>query len=155
MWLYVGLIKRDKFEWLIEKATEIGVAGVVPLDTDRAVKKGLKYDRARTIIVQAAEQSGRAWLPDLGAVRNIHEALKQCDLAHCGVLDAGGGAAISSIEKYGLSTTAFFIGPEGGWSERERQAFHDAGISSISLGPQNLKTETAAVSVSSLTLLSQ
>lgn len=155
LWLYVGLIKRDKFEWVLEKATELGVAGIVPLDCERSDKKSLKYDRARKIIVEAAEQSGRAWLPEIGAIGRIEEVTWRSDLqvANAVTLDRAGDMHGESLRHHYPDQLSVFIGPEGGWSERERAQFKSAGIQAVSLGDQNLKTETAAVSAAALVLL--
>jgi len=155
VWLYVGLIKRDKFEWLLEKVTEVGVAGVIPLDCDRSQKKDLKYERARKIMVDAAEQSGRAWLPEIGAINTVEGVTCGSDrhMASAVMLDQMGAGSQDALRQRGAEHICVFIGPEGGWSHRERSAFEKADIVSVSLGSQNVKTETAAVSTAALTLL--
>ena len=153
VWLAVGLIKRDKFEWIIEKATELGVAGIIPLVADRSQKQDLKLDRARKIMIEAAEQSGRADLPTLWAPSKLREVLEGSDpasLTHSIVLDHDGEplAPMNQFEGSDPSSKAgvtLYIGPEGGWSDREREQFESAGVSVRSLGPRNLKTETAAI----------
>ena len=151
VWLYVGMIKRDKFEWALEKATELGVAGVVPLTADRSQKTDLKYDRARKIIIEAAEQSGRAWLPEIGEMKPVQDALDDVDPSVTRVLDAGGDGAADALHAHAILN--FFVGPEGGWSDRERDLFQNKGIQSVSLGKQNLKTETAVVVAGAQVLL--
>lgn len=151
VWLYVSLIKRNKFEWILEKTTELGVTGIVPLSADRSDKKGLKYDRAESISISASEQSGRAWLPKIGAIETVKDAISDLENSRAYCLDTyekQDSLRLTEFDRSDLSLpVAVFIGPEGGWSDRERAYFQEARIPFMYLGDQNLKTETAVISI--------
>ncbi|MEX0930489.1 MAG: RsmE family RNA methyltransferase [Candidatus Paceibacterota bacterium] len=149
--LAVALIKRDKFEWVLEKGTELGVRQFVPLVADRSDKKDIKMERAQKIVVEAAEQSGRGDVPDISEPTATGDFVSNIDTANTYVLDLAGAPFHESVSKNTPAT--FLIGPEGGWSDSERELFLNAGLQSITLGSQILKTETAAVSVAASVVL--
>jgi 16S rRNA (uracil1498-N3)-methyltransferase len=151
--LCAALIKFDRFEWMIEKATELGVAEIVPVETARS-ERGLeraarkRLERWRRIALEASQQSRRAVLPEVWEPASLSEAL---------ALQAGRRYALD--EQPGLSrlagsieasdSVAILAGPEGGWTEEERASFSGAGTSAgwtqVSLGPLILRAETAAI----------
>ncbi|MEI6058457.1 MAG: RsmE family RNA methyltransferase [archaeon] len=149
--LLASLIKKDKFEWVLEKCTELGVSGFVPVISERSEKKGLNIERARKIIKEASEQSERGRMPEICEPIDLEEALKglNCEAV---ALHLNGGLfnieKLKSIEKVGL-----FVGPEGGWGERDIAIFEKNNIPLITLGSQVLRAETASVAVSSKLLL--
>ncbi|MEX0672816.1 MAG: RsmE family RNA methyltransferase [Candidatus Paceibacterota bacterium] len=168
VWLYAALIKRDKFEWIIEKATELGVAGIVPLAADRSDKKNIVYERAQKIIVEAAEQSGRVRLPEIAPIQTVDEALDHLStldgVADSYMFDKDAGVSTLGADTPDLCAqlrqpgrageyVRLFVGPEGGWSDREKGVFQEKGVRQYSLGKQNLKTETAAICVAGLALV--
>ncbi|MFN8639767.1 MAG: RsmE family RNA methyltransferase [Dehalococcoidia bacterium] len=138
-------------DWLVEKATELGVAAFAPLEADRAVMHAGdgRLDRWRRIAIEAAEQCGRATVPafldtppldalalvaDLDVTRTPSEALAAASVA-------------STVE-----ALALYVGPEGGWSDDERAAHAAAGHVFVTLGPRTLRVETAAVALLTLSL---
>jgi 16S rRNA (uracil1498-N3)-methyltransferase len=135
-------------DWLVEKATELGVAAFVPLEAGRAVLKpgDGRIERWRRIAIEAAEQCGRAVLPTFEAAPP-REAL---------VLVADPGApqtpreALANVAE-SARAVAIYIGPEGGWTAEERAA-HAAAGQLVHLGPRTLRVETAAVVALALTL---
>jgi 16S rRNA (uracil1498-N3)-methyltransferase len=141
-WLYASIIKKDNFEWIVEKATELGVAHIVPVISDRTEKKNLNLERLSKVSIEAAEQSGRATLPE------IHEI---CSLAECleAYKDISSLVWEPTVEKFDREELkeirGIYIGPEGGWTEKELQMFKEKGITVRSLGPQILRAETAVV----------
>ena len=148
--LYMALIKKDNFELVLEKATELGVSRIVPVQADRSEKKGVNYERAQKILREASEQSGRATVPTLGEVIDInkvpHESLV--------VFDPRG--KISAREFFSASTTtpiSVFVGPEGGFTDDEMNLFHTRNVSIVTTGPQILRAETAAIVALTLALV--
>ncbi|MCD8378754.1 MAG: 16S rRNA (uracil(1498)-N(3))-methyltransferase [Lachnospiraceae bacterium] len=156
--LYQGLPKADKLEWIIEKAVELGVDRIVPVSMERSVvkidakKADAKLLRWRNIAQAAAKQSKRDRIPEVRPVLSFKEALNQADETQVKLLpyeNARGMAATREIlnaVKPGKSI-AVFIGPEGGFSEKEVDQALAAGFTAVTLGQRILRTETAAVAV--------
>ncbi len=141
--LYQSLCKKDKFEWVLQKGTEIGVSAFIPIVAERSEKLGFDAERARKIIKEAAEQSKRGRLPYLLDVADFETAMKDT-LGEKLVLDASGGR-ISEHTFIIKTEIGLFVGPEGGWSERELEIARAAGAKIVSLGNRLLRTETAGV----------
>lgn len=148
--LFASLIKFERFEWLIEKATELGVSEITPVQTERS-EKGLetaavkRLARWKRIAREASEQSRRARLPDIEAPTALAD-----------VLQGGKGYALDEAEAQPIiwvfpktrqpdDRIALLVGPEGGWTEREREAIAAAGWTAVSLGDEILRAETAAI----------
>ena len=151
--LCAALIKFDHFEWMIEKATELGVAEIVPFEAARS-ERGLeraaqkRVERWRRIAVEASQQSRRAHLPEVREPVTFEEAVREPAVYHCVLDEEPGGVTIASaipVERHTTDSVALMIGPEGGWTEEERAAFGEAGWTRISLGPLILRAETAAL----------
>ncbi len=132
-------------DWLVEKATELGAAALVPLEADRSVMHpgDGRVDRWRRIAIEAAEQSGRATLP-----RFTTEAPADALVL---IADLGTGLtpreALVDLE---VPAVALHIGPEGGWTSEERARQAAAGAVRVSLGPRPLRSETAAITLLAL-----
>lgn len=155
--LYQCSLKADKFEWVLQKGTELGVAAFVPVISQRCVVRPAerllkKYDRWRAIIREAAEQSGRGRLPRLcdpssydDAVNDAlgsrylpwEEAAVQAETRGLGQAVARQGDALPSI--------SLMIGPEGGLTADEASLARSAGWQLVTLGPRILRAETAAL----------
>jgi 16S rRNA (uracil1498-N3)-methyltransferase len=150
--LMAALIKFDRFEWIVEKATELGVSEIRPFEADRS-ERGLLQAAAKRMIRwekiahESSQQARRARLPI------IAEATSFCGATglHADVklmLDETGELAIwKCLPKVRAVTdrVALFLGPEGGWTDREREAAHESGWQGCSLGGTVLRAETAAV----------
>jgi 16S rRNA (uracil1498-N3)-methyltransferase len=148
--LYASVIKKDNFEWIIEKGTELGVTRFIPLLSDRSEKKALNTERIEKIMLEASEQSGRSILPTIAPVTPFEETLDvtfPCFAFH----PTGEVFTINHTQNH--SPLGIFIGPEGGWTEREVFLFKKRKIKVHSLGSQILRAETAAIAISSLILL--
>lgn len=156
--LYLSLLnKPDKFEWALQKCTELGAARFVPVIAERSVAGAPaegKYERWERIIREAAEQSGRGIIPILEEAVPLEQALEQEEeLAngplHVAVMPALGAdmSIQSAVEELQgeSSTVSIFIGPEGGFTDDELQAADERGINLVNLGPRTLRAETAAV----------
>ncbi len=151
--LYCSLLRRENFEWVVQKATECGVARIVPIITERTVKFGGKRERFALIAREAAEQSGRGVIPDVADAISFREALGEATRSGRAIFfDADGLPAHHALA--GMSSggmVALFIGPEGGWSAGEGEAARAAGLSVASLGALTLRAETAAIVATYLT----
>ncbi|WP_298283845.1 16S rRNA (uracil(1498)-N(3))-methyltransferase [Novosphingobium sp.] len=146
-WLCAALLKKPNFDLVLEKATELGVAQVVPLVTRRCVADKLNLERARTIMVEAAEQCARTALPVLGETVKLDALLR--DWPEGRVLffaDENGGMPVAEAFATHKGPAALLVGPEGGFDEAERAAIraHPAAVA-IALGPRILRGETAAI----------
>ena len=152
IFLLSAIIKKDNFEWVLEKGTELGVSHFVPLLTDRTEKKDINVERGEKIIREASEQSERGRLPTLYKPMKLKEALKNIDIDLVAFDPDGakfGPEKIKLFKKIGL-----LIGPEGGWSEAEIELFKDYKIPVYSIGAPVLRAETAAIVVAALVGLS-
>ncbi len=150
--LGVGAGDRDRFGWLVEKATELGVSEIVPLDTDRTrgVTTGLRpeqLDKLRRRAREVLKQCGGAWLPALRGLQPLESFLARTDLGARWLLDAAGGAA-PALDA--ASPASALVGPEGGLSEAERAAALAHGFTPIAAGPLTLRFETAALAAAVL-----
>jgi 16S rRNA (uracil1498-N3)-methyltransferase len=145
--LYMALIKGEKFDWGLQKATELGVHRVVPVRTMRTVKTQLNPARAARILTEATEQCGRLSVPTLGPVTAFAEAIdavgRPAWIAYEGETASGPDAVAPHLA--GAAEAALFIGPEGGFDPAEVAQAEAAGIRRVGLGPRILRAETAAV----------
>lgn len=147
-----ALIKKERMEWMFEKATEIGVAEFRPLMTSRVVRKEFHHERAGKIIKEAAEQSGRARVPALSDT-----ALPFTDAVKLPAASGGIGIFLHTDSAYrrscadiqariaGVSRIYLFVGPEGGFTEEEVREAQEAGLYIASLFPTFLRAETAGI----------
>jgi 16S rRNA (uracil1498-N3)-methyltransferase len=160
--LYCSLVKRNNFELIAEKCTELGISRIVPIISDRSEKKGINLERLKKISREASEQSGRFRLPIIDDISFLNEIVAQVlkhptkKLFPSLVLHPYSKTSVSSFLKNKGETQenmGFFIGPEGGWSDREILLFENAGVKLLSLGQGNiLRTETAAIVATALLL---
>ncbi len=155
--LYQALIRPHRFELLLEKAAELGVAAIRPLITARCQVRAeevgpARHERWTRILIEAAEQCGRRTVPDLGAPLRLETALT----AAPGLLVLPwererasaprlGDALRTAVRDGPPSALSFFIGPEGGFALEEIEAARAAGALPVSLGPLILRAETAAI----------
>ncbi len=141
--LYCSVLKRENFEWVVQKCTELGVKKIVPIITERTVKTGLKMERLRIIAKEAAEQSGRGIIPEISEPMNFFSALKE-GKNHLNIFYHTNEAEAESL-KLKAESSNVWIGPEGGWTEKEAQLAQEHGFQMGSLGKLVLRAETAAV----------
>lgn len=148
LWLLFAPIKRGRVDWLVEKATELGVARLVPVVTRRTIVDRLNLDRLRAHAVEAAEQCERTALPELAEPRKLDAVLR--DWPEGRVLyfaDEGGGDQFAAAP----GPAAILIGPEGGFTEEERASIRGMAFARpVSLGPRILRADTAALAAISL-----
>ncbi len=143
--LYCSILKRENFEWVAQKATEIGVKEIVPLVTQHTVKLDLKEERLKKIIQEAAEQSGRSVLPRLQIPMGFEQAVHEAKLNGITLFfDVSGKEFDKKLIKKEQKAN-IFIGPEGGWSKEELEAARRNKFIFVSLGRLTLRAETAAI----------
>jgi len=148
--LFQSIIKKDKFEWVLEKGTELGVSYFYPTISERSEKKNINFERAGKIIKEASEQSWRGSLPRIEESANLKDVLDN-NFVSIAFHPSGDKFDEKDFEKEKI--LGIFIGPEGGWSDKELELFKKKGVKILSIGQQILKAETAAIAISSLLLL--
>jgi 16S rRNA (uracil1498-N3)-methyltransferase len=152
--LLAALVRFERFEWIVEKATELGVEQIIPLETERtekglrlaAEKRSVRWNR---IAREASEQSRRARLPQIHAAVALGDALEG-DATYRYLLEEAQGAppilSVLPAARRVSDSVALLLGPEGGWTDRERALIvASAGWCAVSLGPEILRAETAAI----------
>ncbi|MBI5420731.1 MAG: 16S rRNA (uracil(1498)-N(3))-methyltransferase [Parcubacteria group bacterium] len=143
--LYCSILKRENFEWVAQKATEIGVKEIVPLVTQHTVKLELKEERLKKIIQEAAEQSGRSVLPKLQIPMGFEQAMNEAKLNGVTLFFDITGKVFDKKLMKGEQKINIFIGPEGGWSEEEVETAKKNKFIFVNLGKLTLRAETAAI----------
>ncbi|TDK30122.1 16S rRNA (uracil(1498)-N(3))-methyltransferase [Luteimonas terrae] len=149
--LVQGIARGEKMDWILQKATELGVTAFVPVSSDRsevkldAERAGKRHAHWRSVVVSACEQSWRTRVPEVAAPRSLAAAL--ADLAAEAsrwLLDPEAEAGIATMPAPS-NGVVLAIGPEGGWSPNDRAALVAAGFGGLRLGPRILRTETAGM----------
>ena len=155
--LAAGMLKNpSRFDYLVEKAAEIGVVRIVPLLTGRTIPRHAKTERWQKLCVAAMKQSGRSVLPEVRQPQPFSEFISSC-----------GGDALKLIPHEqaeipltrsrtpGDGPAVVCIGPEGGFSDEEVAMAREAGFQPVSLGARRLRTETAAIVACAIVLLDE
>ncbi len=141
--LAMSIINLDKFDIVLQKATELGVRSIIPLVTDRVEIRAERYrgkaERWRKIVFEAVKQSGRSVIPVVEEPQPFDEIIKREGMKI--VFDADSDNAPQQLG----NAATIFIGPEGGWSERELQLAREHGCAFERLGIRRLRAETAAI----------
>jgi 16S rRNA (uracil1498-N3)-methyltransferase len=160
--LYQSITKGDRFEWLLEKGTEVGVARFVPLITARAVVKpeagGNRAERWHRIVVEAAEQSGRGAVPGVDPPQTLADALASApgvlllpyEAADEQTPDIAAALNADIDALFALSEVSVFIGPEGGYEDAEVALARDARAVVVTMGRRVLRSETAGLVAATL-----
>jgi 16S rRNA (uracil1498-N3)-methyltransferase len=148
LWLLFAPIKRGRIDWIVEKATELGVARLIPVLTQRTIVDRLNLDRLRAHSIEAAEQCERTALPELAEPQKLAKILAAWPANRSLFFaDEGGGEAFAASP----GPAAVLIGPEGGFTEEERAAIRAVDQARpFSLGPRILRADTAVVAAISL-----
>ncbi|HEV2706331.1 MAG TPA: 16S rRNA (uracil(1498)-N(3))-methyltransferase [Pyrinomonadaceae bacterium] len=166
--LCAALLKGEKFDLVVQKATELGVVRVVPVETKRAEVRPRnssdareatgRLERWRRLALEAAKQSGRARLPEISEPRtlssllaDIHAEEEQGDHARLLFAERGGGSLAEALGgRCALAAVTALVGPEGGWEDAEIEAGREHGWSIVTLGGRTLRAETACIAVTVL-----
>ena len=157
--LCAALIKFDRFEWMVEKATELGVERILPVETARTEKGLLAASRKRTerwerIARESSQQSRRVRVPQIQPAAGLARAL-EAPAEYRYFLEESGAPSFPRMlpaSRKDAGTAALLVGPEGGWTDAERQAAAAAGWLAVGLGPQILRAETAALAALAILL---
>lgn len=150
--LFMALIKRDNFELVLQKATELGVSCIVPIQTARSEKKGMNRERSEKILREATEQSGRTTIPVLDGEVRLVDMVKNYQIPFV-AFDPRGTISARDAQGGILDKTGIIIGPEGGFTEEEILVFSEHNISIVCTGKTILRAETAAVVALTLALV--
>ena len=157
--LYQALIKGQRFDWVLEKGTELGVAAFVPVVSGRSLIRpsqasAARLERWRRVIVEAAEQSGRSRLPEISPPLPFEEACASAPglriIPWEGEREAGLRDVLAAEEA--VAAVSLFIGPEGGFPPEEVELARQQGVRTVSLGRRILRAETAAIVAAALVL---
>lgn len=150
LWLLFAPIKRGRIDWIVEKATELGVARMVPVITRRTIVDRVNVDRLAAHMIEAAEQCERTALPRLEAPRKLDTLLRDWpENRTLFFADEQGGEPLAAAARPGPA--AILVGPEGGFTDEERAAIRSlAQARPVSLGPRILRADTAALAAVSL-----
>lgn len=164
LYLFQGLPKQEKMEWIIQKAVELGVSRIVPVVSENTIvklekkKEESRLQRWQAIAQSAAKQSKRSKIPEIGQVLTLKEAL--CEAGRCDIRlfayehEEGMSRTVKELEKTGAGKEiAVFIGPEGGYSPKEAELARECGFSPVSLGKRILRAETAGLALLSVLML--
>lgn len=150
--LCAALLKKDRFDLVLEKATELGVRRVQPVLARRCVADRLNHERARTVMVEAAEQCARTALPELTEPVRLEALLRQWEPQRTLFFaDEMGGEPAAACFAAHPGPAAILVGPEGGFDEAERKAVRALPQArAITLGPRILRGETAALAATAI-----
>jgi 16S rRNA (uracil1498-N3)-methyltransferase len=143
VWLAFAPVKRAQTDWLVEKATELGAARLLPVMTQRTVAERVRLERLEAIAIEAAEQCGRTRLPEIMEPATLKQLLTHPDRPLYFADEEGGEPAAHA---FAAGPATILVGPEGGFTQEERELVRAAsGAVPISLGPRILRAETAAL----------
>lgn len=150
LWLCFAPVKKARLDWIIEKATELGVARLQPVITERTIVERVKRERLEAQIIEACEQCGRTALPTLAEPVKLPQLLKDWPADRTLLFaDEAGGSPLATVDA--PPPAAILTGPEGGFTTRERELLiGTASVRRIALGPRILRAETAAIAAVSL-----
>ena len=152
LWLFFSPLKKVRTDFIVEKATELGVAKIIPVQTEHTNADRIKLTRLSAHAIEAAEQCGGTYIPKIEELQKINEVLENFPpdrrLLFC---DEKLQASEVNLENLKKGKWAILVGPEGGFSEIERNYLKGLKFTfSISLGPRILRADTAAVTAISL-----
>ncbi len=152
LWLMFAPVRKERTHFIVEKAVELGVARLVPVTTRYTQSERWRHDKHLAHVVEAAEQCGATFVPDLAEVQPLAQVLQDwpagraliwADEALAGQLGAEGSSALTGVI---AGPSAILVGPEGGFSDAEKALLRGLPfVRPISLGPRILRAETAAV----------
>lgn len=156
--LCLGLLKGEKFDWVIQKSTELGIAHIVPMVTERSLAGSVRPDRWHRIAVEASEQSGRTTIPEITSPMPLRDALNFQSVRSgpvCRVICWEAERTVPFLAPVQLARATgtplfLYVGPEGGFSASEVDLAVGSGAQAVSLGSLILRSETAAIAAVTL-----
>lgn len=137
----ISITKRDNFELVIQKLTELGAQKIVPIISDRTIKQSIREDRLQKISDEALEQCGGSTRVSISAPISLKQALEANQNKTQLYFDIEGESNIETKN----TDYAFYVGPEGGWSDDDKELFKKYNVKSYKLGNTVLRAETAAI----------
>lgn len=146
IYLCFSLLKKDKNDWVLQKGTELGVKHFVPLLCDRTEKTGFDAERAEKIIIEASEQCGRADIPRVREPITPQKIIDELE----GEIPVLVAEQSDRLTETNLENIAVLIGPEGGWSDKEKAYFKTKNLPHFSISEFTLRAETAAIAAAAL-----
>ncbi|NIZ62641.1 16S rRNA (uracil(1498)-N(3))-methyltransferase [Sedimentitalea sp. CY04] len=154
LWLLFAPIKKARTDFIVEKAAEMGAAKILPVQTEFTNSERIRQDRLQAHAVEAAEQCGGTYVPEVGELQKLGRLLdhwpEDRQLMFCDEAEVGNALALAAADKSD-APWAILIGPEGGFSPSERKRLHALPYSHVvSLGPRILRADTAAVAAMTL-----
>jgi len=151
--LYCSLLKKENFEWMVQKATELGAAKIVPLICERTVKTKIDNNRLKKIIQEAVEQCERAYLPEFKSIISFKDVLTEKKDDEIYLFFDKEGEKINTFSKniFHKKIVHIFVGPEGGWTQQEKNFAKENNFLEVSINENILRAETAALSAITLT----
>lgn len=152
LWLCFAPIKKTRTDFIVEKATEMGAAKICPVQTEFTNSERIKQERLQAHVVEAAEQCGGTYVPEVTALQKLGAMLdhwpQERQLMFCDEVELGAATSLASAAR---GPWAILIGPEGGFSPKERERLRAMEQSHVvSLGPRILRADTAAVAAMTL-----
>ncbi len=154
--LYAALIKYDRFEFMLQKATELGVRRVVPFIsayTNARPPSDNRADRWRRVMAEAVEQSGRTQVPELGDTVEFTNAVAEVGASGILLWEAEDRLSLrDALTQHDGTDLSLFIGPEGGYRADEVEAAKSAGLALAGIGPRIMRAETASIAALTMTL---
>lgn len=151
VYLLWSLLKKDKNDWVLQKCTELGVSHFVPLLAERSEKLGFNAERAHKIVIEATEQCGRSDVPQVREPIGVEAAIEQyIEKARVAVCEQSSEKVSDAENSNG--PIALLVGPEGGWSDSEKQLFVDKQLPHLAIADFTLRAETACVAAVTKTL---
>lgn len=152
LWLCFAPVKKAPLDWLVEKATELGAARLVPVMTERTIVDRVNLERLRAIAIEAAEQCGRTALPAVAAPVKLTALLADWPVDRALLFaDESGGDPAARVMAASPAPAALLTGPEGGFTDRERALLiAHAATRRFSLGPRILRAETAVLAATAV-----
>lgn len=142
--LYLAILKKENFELAVQKAVECGVSEIIPIITERTIKTGLNMERLNKIILEASEQCERSVVPNLHEIINFEDALEDGKQSNEKLIFHTQDS-IEYAPSINATLASIFIGPEGGFTEKEISLAQENGYTVASLGNLILRGETAAI----------
>ncbi|NOZ75798.1 MAG: 16S rRNA (uracil(1498)-N(3))-methyltransferase [FCB group bacterium] len=147
--LAIGSIRRERLEWALEKAVELGVYEIAVIHLNRSVHRHTHLSRLEAKVMAAAKQCGRSWFPPVKVWKDLERWMRDTSgvrlVCHSG---PSMGAVLSSMKT--LTPMTILVGPEGDFTEEELETIKSNGFQSVSLGSRRLRSETAAIAALAL-----
>ena len=150
LWLAFSPIKSNYFNFMIQKATELGITKFLPIIFDRTIVRKINKERLKKVAIEAAEQSNRIQVPDIEDSQNLGDFLDRCDVDLI-FTDLNSNTNKVDLKKLSNKPTCIVVGPEGDISENEREEILSyKGVQAIKINENILRSETAVISAISI-----